>query len=239
MHRCLFLSDLTRYAAICAGTPTLWRVTSRPFLSGYPFTLGVASGDPTTDACVIWTRLAPDPFAPLGGMDGSKASVTWEVADDEGFARIVQRGRYTAAPELAYSVHVDVQGLFTAYEHMAAERLDLVAHLGDYIHESLGTGAQVRRHHDFEPISLDDNRNRYAQYKLDPALQAAHLICPWIVTWDDHEVDNNYAGTVGENLYESDEQMRAGRAATGPAWFHAANGAIRRVPCSALLRNAG
>lgn len=267
MHRRLFLSDLARYAALCAGTPTLWRVTSRPFLTGYPFTLGVASGDPTPDACVIWTRLAPDPFAPLGGMDGSKAAVAWEVAEDESFGRVVQRGRHTAAPELGYSVHVDVQGLapdrwyyyrftlaegtspvgrlrttppegattpldlafascqhyeqglFTAYEHMAAERLDLVAHLGDYIYESLGTGAQVRRHHGYEPISLDDYRNRYAQYKLDPALQAAHLTCPWIVTWDDHEVDNNYAGTVGENLYESDEQMRARRAAAYQAWW--------------------
>lgn len=267
MHRRLFLSDLTRYAAICAGAPGLWRLTSRPFLAGYPFTLGVASGDPTPNACVIWTRLAPDPFAPHGGMDGSRPVIGWEVAEDEQFAKIVQRGRYTCAPELGYSVHVDVQGLapdrwyyyrftmpdatspvgrlrttpadgatapldfafvscqhyeqglFTAFDHLAAERLDLVAHLGDYIYEYAGAEGRVRKHHGFEITTVADYRNRYAQYKLDPALQAAHLICPWIVTWDDHEVDNNYAGSVGENAFESEEQMRARRAAAYQAWW--------------------
>ena len=111
MLRRHFLSDLSRYAVLCAGAPNLWRLTTRPRLDGNPFTLGVASGDPTPNACVIWTRLAPDPFAPLGGMDGSRPVVDWDVAEDEGFSRIVQRGRYTCAPELGYSVHVDVQGL--------------------------------------------------------------------------------------------------------------------------------
>ncbi len=58
-----------------------------------------------------------------------------------------------------------------------------------------------------------------AQYKLDPALQKAHAMCPWIVTWDDHEVDNNYAGLVGENIFESEEQMRLRRAAAYQAWW--------------------
>ena len=270
MERRDFLSDVARYAFLCAGTPTLWRVSNRWSLgnaAGTPFSLGVASGDPTPNACVIWTRLAPDPFLPQGGMDGSKTVIGWEVADDEGFTKIVQRGRYTCAPELGYSAHVDVQGLapdrwyfyrftlpsgaspvgrlrttppdgaqqpldfafiscqhyeqglYTAFDHLANERLDLVAHLGDYIYESLGTGAQVRKHQGFEPITLDDYRNRYAQYKLDPALQKAHAMCPWIVTWDDHEVDNNYAGLVGESVFESEEQMRLRRAAAYQAWW--------------------
>ncbi|MCC7323664.1 MAG: PhoD-like phosphatase N-terminal domain-containing protein, partial [Gemmatimonadaceae bacterium] len=80
MDRRLFLSDLTRYAVLCAGAPNLWRLTTRPVLSGNPFALGVASGDPTPNACVIWTRLAPDPFAPHGGMDGQKVVLDWEVA---------------------------------------------------------------------------------------------------------------------------------------------------------------
>ena len=269
MLRRHFLSDLSRYAVLCAGAPNLWRLTTRPRLDGNPFTLGVASGDPTPNACVIWTRLAPDPFAPLGGMDGSRPVVDWDVAEDEGFSRIVQRGRYTCAPELGYSVHVDVQGLapdrwyfyrftlpagsspvgrlrtppaegartpldfafiscqhyeqglFTAFDHLAAEDLDLVAHLGDYIYEYAGADERVRRHHGFEVVSVDDYRARYAQYKLDPALQLAHQRCPWIVTWDDHEVDNNYAGLVGENSFESAEQMRQRRAAAYQAyWEH-------------------
>jgi alkaline phosphatase D len=269
MHRRHFLTDLSRYAVLCAGAPNLWRLTRRPALQGTPFTLGVASGDPTPTGCVIWTRLAPDPFAPLGGMDGSRPIIDWEVADDEGFSRVVRRGRYTCAPELGYSVHVDVdglapdrwyfyrftlpagsspvgrlrttppadaitplafafvscqhyeQGLFTAFDHLAQESLDLVAHLGDYIYEYAGIDERVRKHHGFEIVSVEDYRARYAQYKLDPALQLAHQRCPWIVTWDDHEVDNNYAGLVGENVFESAEQLRQRRAAAYQAyWEH-------------------
>lgn len=269
MDRRFFLADLTRYAALCAGAPNIWRVTRRPRLQANPFTLGVASGDPTPDRCMIWTRLAPDPFAPLGGVEGLRPVVDWEVAEDERFAKVVSKGKYTCAPELGYSVHVDVtglqpdrwyfyrftlpagespvgrlrttpaagaqqpldfafiscqhyeQGLYTAFEHLSEESIDLVAHLGDYIYEQGGAAGQVRRHHGLEILSLEDYRSRYAQYKLDPALQLAHARCPWIVTWDDHEVDNNYAGLVGENDVESEEQMHQRRAAAYQAyWEH-------------------
>jgi len=78
---------------------------------GEPFTLGVASGYPRADGVSLWTRLAPRPFEPEGGMPGIRPVVEWEVAEDEAFGRIAKRGRHTAAPELAYSVHVDVDGL--------------------------------------------------------------------------------------------------------------------------------
>jgi alkaline phosphatase D len=90
-------------------------------------------------------------------------------------------------------------GLFTAYRHMAAEDLDVVFHLGDYIYEGPGRDGQVRKHGGPEIMTLQDYRNRYAQYKLDRDLQAAHAAFPWIVTADDHEVDNNYAGATSEN----------------------------------------
>jgi alkaline phosphatase D len=102
---------------------------------------------------------------------------------------------------------------------MAREELDLVTHLGDYIYEYGAIPGRVRSHNAFEIRTLDDYRRRYALYKSDPALQAAHAHCPWIVTWDDHEVDNNYAGSIGENLMESEEQMRARRAAGYQAWW--------------------
>jgi len=85
-------------------------------------------------------------------------------------------------------------GYYTAYEHMAQEELDLVFHLGDYIYEGAARDGQVRRHNSGELLTLDDYRNRYALYKADAALQSAHAMAPWLVTWDDHEVDNNYAG---------------------------------------------
>lgn len=266
MDRRRFLSDLSRYALLCSAVPSDWRVIQRPRFASDPFGLGVASGDPTPERCVIWTRLAPDPFAPMGGMDGTRVNVRWEVAHDASFSRIVTQGAYTAAPELGYSVHVDVaglepsrwyhyrfmandavstigrlrtapapasvdelnfafascqnfeQGFFTAYEHMAREDLDLVAHLGDYIYE-YATREGVRDHYGFEIVSVDDYRRRYAQYKQDPALQQMHAACPWVVTWDDHEVDNNYAGLAGENGFESDEQMQIRRAAAYQAWW--------------------
>ncbi|SIO46850.1 alkaline phosphatase D [Singulisphaera sp. GP187] len=87
-------------------------------------------------------------------------------------------------------------GLFTAYEHMVKDDLDLILHLGDYIYEDEGKPDKVRIHLGKECESLDDYRLRYAQYKSDPLLQAAHARCPWLVTWDDHEVDNNYAGSA-------------------------------------------
>ncbi|HYW30362.1 MAG TPA: alkaline phosphatase D family protein [Gemmatimonas sp.] len=267
MDRRDFLSDLTRTAALCAVVPNVWRVTGRPRFADDPFTLGVASGDPTSSGGVLWTRLAPRPLEPEGGMSGVRTVVTWEVADDEKFARIVARGRATAAPELSYSLHVNVAGLeadrwywyrfttgdavsplgrfrtaprpgsasplrlavascqnfeeghFTALGHLAREELDLVTFLGDYIYEYAGEERRVRMHHGLEIRTVDDYRRRYAQYKGDPNLQAAHARCPWLVVWDDHEVDNNYAGLTGENAMESDDQMRTRRAAAYQAWW--------------------
>jgi alkaline phosphatase D len=80
---------------------------------------------------------------------------------------------------------------------MAREDLDLVVHLGDYIYEKGGDGG-VRPHGMPEIFTLDAYRTRYGIYKSDPHLQAAHAMAPWIVTWDDHEVSNNYANDIPE-----------------------------------------
>lgn len=87
-------------------------------------------------------------------------------------------------------------GLFTAYQHMLKEDLDLVIHLGDYIYEYAGIDKRVRKHLANECKSLQDYRRRYSQYKSDPALMAMHAHAPWIVTPDDHEVENNYANDI-------------------------------------------
>ena len=110
-------------------------------------------------------------------------------------------------------------GLFTAYEHLAKERLDLVVHLGDYIYEGPGRDQQVRKHAGLELNSLEDYRNRYAQYKSDPSLQAAHAAAPWIVTWDDHEVDNNYAGSISEEANVRPEVFLQRRARAYQAYY--------------------
>ncbi|WP_199521575.1 alkaline phosphatase D family protein [Jiangella anatolica] len=227
----------------------LWR--PRAAASTYPFTLGVASGDPLPDAVVIWTRLAPEPLEPGGGMGDVAVTVQWEVSATEDFRRPVRRGTTTAHPAEAHTVHVDVRGLdphtwywyrfralgelsppgrtrtapargsvtpvsfafascaqyehgwFTAYRRLAEEDPDVVFHLGDYVYEFGGgvyeaPDGNVRTHVGGELVTLEDYRRRYAQYRTDPDLQLAHAAAPWIVTWDDHEVDNNYAAQIPE-----------------------------------------
>ncbi|MBA2713283.1 MAG: PhoD-like phosphatase N-terminal domain-containing protein, partial [Rubrobacteraceae bacterium] len=106
-------------ALVLSGGPLSERTMARPFFRDDPFSLGVASGDPLPNGVVIWTRLAPDPLAEdgSGGMPDRKVPVRWEVATDEGFRKVVRRGHSFAAPELAHSVHVEVEGLDPAREY--------------------------------------------------------------------------------------------------------------------------
>jgi alkaline phosphatase D len=107
MDRRNLLVDLSRTVAVCAAVPNAWRLAERPSLADEPFTLGVASGDPLPDGGILWTRLAPRPFGPDGGMDRQRTTVRWEIATDDGFRDIVARGSVIASLELWYSVHVD------------------------------------------------------------------------------------------------------------------------------------
>ena len=93
-------------------------------------------------------------------------------------------------------------GYFTAYRHMVREAkdsgqtaagLDCVLFVGDYIYEYGATANRTRQHNSPTVRTLDEYRARYALYKSDTDLQAAHAALPWIVTWDDHEVENDYA----------------------------------------------
>jgi len=88
-------------------------------------------------------------------------------------------------------------GHYAAWRHMAGEDLDLVMFLGDYIYEYGAVPGRVRMHEGGEAKTLAQYRARYAQYKSDPSLQAAHAAAPWILVWDDHEVENDYAGLQG------------------------------------------
>ena len=93
-----------------------------------------------------------------------------------------------------------VQGYYTAHANLAREELDVVFFLGDYIYEGTARGDIVRNYAKRGwSFSLADYRDRYAQYKSDKDLQAAHAAFPWIVTWDDHEVENNYAGGIDKS----------------------------------------
>jgi alkaline phosphatase D len=136
-------------------------------------------------------------------------------------------GRTRTAPEVAASpdglrfafcsCQQYEHGYYAAYRHMVEDEPDLIIHRGDYIYEE-DWGTKIRRHSAPEPATLEDYRNRHAEYRSDPDLQAAHATCPWIVTWDDHEVDNDYAGLVNEHLRPR-EWFRQRRAAAYRAYY--------------------
>ena len=109
-------------------------------------------------------------------------------------------------------------GYYGAYRHLVADAPDLVAFLGDYIYEASWGRELLRSHGAPEAFTLDDYRARYALYKSDPDLQAAHAACPWIVTWDDHEVVNDYADDRGAASV-SREDFLARRAAAYQAFY--------------------
>ena len=119
------------------------------------------------------------------------------------------------------------QGYYAAHRHMAAEDLDLVVFLGDYIYESSWGQRHVRKHDAGEPYTLDEYRGRYALYKSDPDLRVNHAAAPWIVTWDDHEVDNDYANDKSEDL---DANFLARRAAAYQAYYEHLPLARRSLP---------
>ncbi len=110
------------------------------------------------------------------------------------------------------------QGLFTALRHLANEDLDLIVHLGDYIYEGAATSDRVRQHEGPEIMTLDDYRARYTTYRKDADLQAAHAAAPWVVTSDDHEVDNDYAAEISI-IGASPETFLLRRAAAYQAFY--------------------
>jgi alkaline phosphatase D len=223
------------------------------------FGLGVASGQPRADGMVLWTRLTGD------GL-GERVEVTWEIAEDERFQRVVASGSETAEAAWAHSVHAEPLGLkparwywyrfgalgdrsaagrtrtapapadaatldfaiascqrwdvchYAAWRDIAGEDLDLVLFLGDYIYEYPSRPDALRRVEGGLVTTLAEYRARYATYKSDPALQAAHARLPWLLVWDDHEVANDYADRVGERLEAGFAERRA--AAYQAYWEH-------------------
>ncbi|MET7856394.1 alkaline phosphatase D family protein [Streptomyces sp. NPDC005318] len=118
-------------------------------------------------------------------------------------------------------------GYFTAYKHLAQEDVDVVFHLGDYLYEYAVTATGGARnytdrtlpaHFNRETVTLEDYRLRYALYKSDPDLRAAHAAHPFVVTWDDHETENNYAGDTPENDVPPEEFLLRRAAAYRAYW---------------------
>jgi len=111
-------------------------------------------------------------------------------------------------------------GYFSAYRHLTGENSEFVLFLGDYIYETIEQYRPiVRRHSDgIEAATLPTYRNRYAQYRLDADLQELHAQVPAIVTWDDHEVQNDYADKWSET-FDDPAQFLLRRAAAYQAFY--------------------
>lgn len=145
----------------------------------------------------------------------------WVRFTADGFDSPVGRARTLPAsgtPDLRFgfvSCQKYASGYYTALRGLAQEGCDLWLHLGDYIYEN-GALGPVRSEGPDEIFTLDEYRNRYGLYKSDTDLQAAHQAAPVIPVWDDHEVDNNYAGTSGTG---GEAQVLARRMAGYRAWF--------------------
>ncbi|MFN3521812.1 MAG: alkaline phosphatase D family protein [Phenylobacterium sp.] len=235
------------------------------------FNHGVASGDPTQDRVILWTRITP--LAAPGGDIAYK----WRLNPVDRRAGGAKSGEGITGPDRDYTAKVDVTGLeagraytfefealgvtsptgrtatlpagsvedvvlavascslypngyFNAYQAIAdLPRVDAVLHLGDYIYEYGGPGSYGmdspvagERPHDppHEIVTLADYRRRHAQYKSDPALQAAHARAPWIVAWDDHETANNsFLGGAENHSPETEGDWTARKAVALKAYY--------------------
>lgn len=124
-------------------------------------------------------------------------------------------------------------GYYSAYRHMAKEDIDFVLFLGDYIYEYPASIPPVRYTPGGWITTLEDYRARYALHKSDPDLQAVHQAFPWVMTWDDHEVQNDYAGDFEGRSGVPVADFMARRRAAYQAYYE--NMPIRRATFAKLL----
>ena len=239
--------------AVGAGTLAPWvvrRVGAQPALPDNLFTLGVASGYPLPTGVVLWTRLAPAPLVPGGGMPREAIPVEWEVAADERMSQIVLRGRTAATPEWAHTVHVEVDGLAPArwywYRFRAGGQASPIGRtrtapaaiasvdrlrfaFASCQHYEQGffnayrtwwpttstsscasATTSTRAPGVATPCASTARPSRTRSTttgsgtpctRATPTCKRRTRACPWMVTWDDHEVSNDYADDRSETLH--------------------------------------
>jgi len=179
----------------------------------------VARGEVPTDA-----RRAFSVHAPVRGLDPQRDY--WYRFSCGGAASAMGRTRTAPAADaavgrmrfaLASCQHFE-QGFYAAHREIAARELDFVLFVGDYIYEGSSPAYTLRKHGTPTPHGLAAYRERHALYKRDPDLQAAHAAHPWLLSWDDHEVVNDYANDRGSTGDDPARFLRR-RAAAYQAYF--------------------
>lgn len=282
---------LSATAAGLAAPAWLRAENFAPQWNHFPFSLGVASGAPSPNGFVLWTRLAPNPLSSdahePGGMSGGDVPLRFEIAEDENLQRIVYAGEALAEARYGYSVHAIAGGLkpdrpywyrftsgnaqsrvgrartlpaagaqlerlrfgfvscsnyehgyFAAYRHLAEEHPDFVLYLGDYIYEGIDKESTnlVRRHSDgVVATDLRTYRNRYSQYQLDENLQQLRAAATSLITWDDHEVSNDYGDLLSQDFADPQE-FKKRRAAAYQAFYENMPVTPTREPDGPYLR---
>ncbi len=196
-----------------ARVPVHWELASDE-----RFTRVVASGDEAAEAA--WAHSVH--AEPVGLEPGRWY---WYRITALGQQSAAGRTRTAPAADAAATLRFAVTscqrydtGHYAAWRHIASQPFDVVFFLGDYIYESSSRIDAIRRHEGAVARSLDQYRARYATYKSDPLLQAAHAAAPWLMVWDDHEVANDYANLQSQDL---DPDFATRRAAAYRAyWEH-------------------
>ena len=226
---------------VASGDPDATSVVLWTRLAPEPLTGG---GMPTNDVPVQWEVSTTDDFAEIAA-EGTETATTANAHSvhalatlDEGdwFFRfrvgeytspvgITRRSPAAGVAEARFAVgscQNYSDGYYAAHRDIAEQAPDFVVWLGDYIYEGGGLpydpDVVERTHIGNEPTTLDEYRLRYAQYKTDPNLQASHAICPWFIIWDDHEVENNYAGVTPQDPADA-AGFGARRFAAYQAWW--------------------
>ena len=194
-------------------TPVRWEVADDE-----AFTRVVARGVETAEAASAHSVHAE----PAGLAPGRWYHYRFSALGDRS---TVGRTRTAPAPDAAATLsfalascqRYDV-GHYAAWRQIAADQPDVIVFVGDYIYESAMRNDAIRPFEGGNVRTLDGYRARYATYKSDPLLQAAHACAPWLMVWDDHEVQNDYAGLQGPDLAPNFAARRA--AAYQAYWEH-------------------
>jgi alkaline phosphatase D len=202
-----------------ADVPVVWEIaTSEDFAAGVASGIATASPDhahsvhvdvPNLDpATTYWYRFKVGPYTSAVGR-----TVTMPAGDAAAASLVIGH---------ASCQHYET-GLYAAHRDIAAAHLDALIWLGDYIYEGrahpVGEDGAIRSHNGAEPTDLPGYRDRYALYRSDPDLRAAHASTGWYVIWDDHEVQNNYAADHSADPSIPEATFHARRAAAYQAWW--------------------
>jgi alkaline phosphatase D len=219
---------------VASGDPdttsvVLWTHVDRPADAAVDLVVEVATDEDFTDIVTRSPALA-DPAAGMtvrvvaGDLDADTRY--WYRFVLDGHRTPVARTRTAPAPgavprEPLRFGHLSCQryssGYWTALDDVAALAPDLVVHCGDYVYESDHLG-DVRPLDTRPPTSLEEYRELWRRYRAEPELQAAHAVAPWLVVWDDHEVENNYQGSASAREVDTADFLEL-RAAAYRAWW--------------------